>query len=106
MSATTVRFTAPLRVATIETEGDMRYVSIGGEAAETIRAHELMRRLDLGRRRGFGSVKVEAAIGESRWPTSVFPSRSGGWFMAVKKAICRAEALEDGEEIEVRLELL
>ena len=106
MSAETVSFTAPLLVWRTERYGDIGYVRIDGEAAEAISAYELLRRLELGRRRGFGSVKVEAAIGDSRWSTSVFPQKEGGWFLPVKKAICRAEGLEAGDEVAVRLELL
>ena len=106
MSDGTVSFTAPLLVWRTEDYGDIGYVVIAGEAAEAIGAHELVRRLELGRRRGFGSVKVEAAIGASRWSTSVFPRKEGGWFLPVKKAICRAEGIEPGDELAVRLELL
>jgi hypothetical protein len=101
-----VTFKAPLSVWRTEKYGNIGYVTIDGEAAETIHAHELTRRLELGRRRGFGSVKVEAAIGASRWSTSVFPQKGGGWFLPVKKAICRAEDLAAGDEVAVRLELL
>ena len=106
MSAEAVSFAAPLLVWRTEKYGDIGYVRIEGEAAEAISAFELIRRLELGRRRGFGSVKVEAAIGASRWSTSVFPQKSGGWFLPVKKAICRAEGLEAGDKVTVRLELL
>jgi len=106
MSAETVSFTAPLLVWRTEQYGDIGYVMVAGAAAEAIGAHELIRRLELGRRRGFGSVKVDAAIGDSRWSTSVFPQKGGGWFLPVKKAICRAEGLEAGDEAAVRLELL
>ena len=106
MDADTVSFTAPLLVWATEQYGEMGYVTIGGEAAEAISAHELARRLELGRRRGFGSVKVNASIGDSRWSTSVFPPREGGWFLPVKKAICRAEGLAAGDPVAVRLELL
>jgi hypothetical protein len=102
----TVSFTGPLSVWRTEQYGDIGYVTIEGAAAEAIAAHELMRRLELGRRRGFGSVKVEAAIGASRWSTSVFPQKGGGWFLPVKKAICRAEDLAAKGEVSVRLELL
>ncbi|MGZ8281795.1 MAG: DUF1905 domain-containing protein [Allosphingosinicella sp.] len=106
MSAETVSFTASLLVWTTEKYGDIGYVRIGGEAAEAISGHELARRLELGRRRGFGSVKVNARIGDSRWSTSVFPPKEGGWFLPVKKAICRAEGLAEGSQVEVQLELL
>jgi Domain of unknown function (DUF1905) len=102
----TVGFTAPLSVWRTEQYGDIGYVTIAGPAAEAIGAYELMRRLDLGRRRGFGSVKVEAAIGASRWSTSVFPQKGGTWFLPVRKAICRAEGLVADDEVSVSLELL
>ncbi len=104
--AETVTFTAPLLVWRTEKYGDIGYVRIEGETEEAIRAFELMRRLELGRRRGFGSVKVNVRVGESRWSTSVFPSKEGGWFLPVKKAICRAEGLEEGDAVAVELELL
>ncbi|WP_114952323.1 DUF1905 domain-containing protein [Sphingosinicella terrae] len=106
MDAVTVHFTAPLLVWRTEQYGDIGYVGIDGEAAETIAGHELERRLELGRRRGFGSVKVEVRVGASRWSTSVFPQKAGGWFLPVKKAICRAEGLEEGDPVEVELGLL
>ena len=65
----------------------------------------LMRRLEEGRRRGFGSVKVTAGIGSSRWRTSVFPNRDGEWIMLVKAAIRRAEGLGVDDIVEGALEL-
>jgi hypothetical protein len=106
MSAETVSFAAPLRVWRTEKYGDIGYVTIDGDAADALSAYELMRRLELGKRRGFGSVKVNAKVGDSRWSTSVFPQKEGGWFLPVKKAICRAEGLEGGDDVAVRLELL
>lgn len=102
----TISFTAPLLVWRTDKYGDIFYVSIEDAAAEAISAHELVRRLELGRRRGFGSVKVEVELGKSRWSTSVFPQRGGGWFLPVKKAICRVEGIDSGDEVRVRLELL
>jgi hypothetical protein len=102
----TVRFTAPLMVWQGEAHGGIGYVLIAGEAAEAIRGHELMRRLELGRRRGFGSVKITVRVGGSEWRTSVFPQKGGGWFLPVKKAIQRAEGLAEGQPVEVELELL
>jgi hypothetical protein len=85
--------------------GGIGYVVIAGEAAEAIRGHELMRRLELGKRRGFGSVKVTVRVGGSEWRTSVFPQKSGGWFLPVKKAIRRAEELAEGAAVEGELAL-
>ena len=68
--------------------------------------YELMRRLELGKRRGFGSVKVNVTLGDSRWSTSVFPSKDVGWFLPIKKAIQRAQGLDEGDVLEIELELL
>jgi len=82
------------------------FMTIGGPAAETIAAHEAMRRLENGKGRGFGSVKVAARIGASRWPTSVFPHKQEGYLLPVKAAIRRGEGIAEGDEVEVELELL
>ena len=99
-----VTFAAPLLAWRTEKYGDIGYVTIGGEAAEAIRQYELMRRLEFGRRRGFGSVKVQVALGGSRWSTSVFPQKDGDWFLPVRKAICRAEDLHTGDRLEIHLD--
>lgn len=102
----TVRFAAPLIHWELGDFAGLGYVSITGEAEEAIRGHELMRRLELGKRRGFGSVKVNVSLGDSRWSTSVFPQKEGGWFLPIKKAIQRAEGLEEGDLLQIELELL
>ncbi len=106
MSAETVNVSAPLLAWRTDTHGDACYLMITGPAAEAISAHELVRRLENGRRRGFGSVKVNVTIGDSRWSTSVFPPKGGGWFLPVKQAVCRAEDLAVGDLVTVRLDLL
>jgi hypothetical protein len=83
------------------------FLTIDGAADEAIKAHEVMRRLELGSGRGFGSVKVKARIGSTRWATSVFPSSAAeGWVLPVKLAVRKAEDLAAGDEAEVELELL
>ena len=81
-------------------------VTIGGDMAQQITIHERLRRLELGGRRGFGSVKVMAAIGNTRWKTSVFPSKTGEWWLLVGKKVLKAEDLLAGDTAEVVLELL
>jgi hypothetical protein len=82
------------------------WVALSGEAADAVAAHELARRMELGKRRGFGSVKVAARIGDSCWQTSLFPQKSGGWFLPVKKPVRLAQRLEFGDRVEGELELL
>lgn len=57
-------------------------------------------------RRGFGSVRVEVAIGSSTWNTSIFPdTKSESFVLPVKKAVRVAEDLDDGAPVDVRLTL-
>lgn len=103
-----VRFTAPIRTYLIEEGYDpAHFVAVTGEAAEQVAGYELARRLELGKRRGFGSVKVEVRLGGSRWKTSVFPLKGGeGWFLPLKKPVRLAEGLAEGDEVEIELALL
>lgn len=57
--------------------------------------------------RGFGSLRVEVTIGATTWRTSVFPSQGAGTFvLPVKAAVRRAEGVEAGDAVHVRLRLL
>ena len=83
------------------------FLILDGAAGEAIAAHEAMRRLEFGRGRGFGSVKVKARIGDTRWATSVFPSKShDGYLLPVKVSVRKAEDLAAGDVVGVELELL
>lgn len=87
-----------------EAPASWHFLTIDGEAAEAIRATALMRRLEGGQRRGWGSIRVSATIGETSWQTSMFPSKeSGGYLLPVKAAVRKAEGLTAGDEIAVRL---
>ena len=80
--------------------GSWHFISIPEEEAVEIRAHSLLNR------GGFGSVKVEATINGVSWRTSVFPQKSGGYLLPVKKEVrCRA-GIAAGDDVTVELELL
>ncbi|MEO7603042.1 MAG: DUF1905 domain-containing protein [Sphingomicrobium sp.] len=53
--------------------------------------------------RGFGSVRVEAAIGEVRWRTSVFPLNTGGYILPVKADIRKRAKLAAGDSVTAEL---
>ncbi|MBT8428078.1 MAG: DUF1905 domain-containing protein [Erythrobacter sp.] len=87
--------------------GTYHLVTIGGETAEAIAAHALMHRLEFGTQRGFGSVKVMAEVGDTRWKTSVFPQNGKSeWVLLVSKKVMRAEDLAEGDPVPLALELL
>jgi hypothetical protein len=103
---TLVRFSGPLQSVVIEDSmPPIGFVRIPAEAAEQIAAHEFERRLERGKRRGFGSVKVTVTLGDSTWQTSLFPNKDGSWFLPVKKPVRLAEELDYGAEVAVELEL-
>ena len=80
--------------------GRWHFITVPAEEADEIRAHSLLNR------GGFGSVKVEATITGVAWRTSVFPQKSGGYLLPVKKEVrCRAD-IATGDEVTVTLELL
>ena len=99
----TLTHTGPLWRWTGATNGTWHFLTIDGAAGEALSATALMRRLE-GMSRGFGSLKVRAAIGGSHFATSVFPSKSEGWMLPVKASVRRAEDLAEGDRVTVTLE--
>jgi hypothetical protein len=94
-----ITVTGPLRIWT-GADGSSHFMTVPGDICDEIRAHALAVR------RGFGSVRVEARIGEVVWRTSVFPVKSGGYFLPIKVAVMREAGLAVGDDVTVVLELL
>ena len=80
--------------------GSWHFITVPEELSGEIRA------LSLARRGGFGSVRVEATIGDVSWRTSVFPQKSGGYLLPVKADVRRRANIAAGDEVTVRLELV
>lgn len=75
------------------------FVSVPEEEAADIRA--LAARVTY----GWGMIPVQVRVGGSSWQTSLFP-KDGGYVLPVKDSIRRAESLELGDVIAVRLTVL
>lgn len=84
--------------------GSWHFVTFIGEAAESLSATRVMRRLESGRATGFGSMRVMATIGDTTWQTSVFPEKDGGWILPVKVSVRKAEGLAEGDSVDCRLQ--
>jgi len=81
------------------------FLTIAGEAADGIRFAAIGGQW-LDGRKGFGSAKVCATVGDTRWNTSVFPHKeSGGWLLPVKAAVRKAEGLTEGDVVTVTVSL-
>ena len=84
-------------------EGDAawHFVTVPGDVSDAIEA------ATAGRRRGFGSVRVRATVGATRWSTSVFPDTGRQAFLLpVKKEVRVREGIEAGDAVAVVLELV
>jgi hypothetical protein len=64
-----------------------------------------IRLVDAGpRRSGFGSLRVQATIGECTWQTSIFPStQHGSYLLPVKSSVRKAASLAEGKTVNVRV---
>ena len=91
-----VILTAPLQLWT-GADGSSHFMVVPQEQADEFRA------LSLAHRRGFGSVRVEATLKDVTWRTSVFPQKSGGYFLPVKMDVCRRAGITAGDEVTVTL---
>jgi hypothetical protein len=95
-----ITVTAPLWLWSGE-GGSWHFVTVPPEQAVEIRLESAAS----GVRRGFGSVRVAAAINGVCWRTSVFPQKSGGYLLPVKAAVRRDAGIAAGDEVTVSLEL-
>ncbi len=81
-------------------QGSWHFLTIAEEDAGELRAEAFAVA------RGFGSVKVEAAINAVTWRTSVFPQKSGGYILPVKADVRRRAGIAAGDEVTVSLEIV
>ncbi|MEE4338192.1 DUF1905 domain-containing protein [Erythrobacter sp.] len=84
--------------------GTYHLVTFTSAQAEELAARAMMERLETGRARGFGSLKVTARIGASEWRTSIFPQKGKAeWILLVSRTVIRAEDLAPGDPAHVIL---
>jgi len=80
--------------------GNWHFITVPEDRSGELRAESLASR------RGFGSVKVEAAVNGVTWRTSVFPLKSGGYILPVKAKVRRDAGISAGDTVTVAIELL
>ena len=81
-------------------QASWHFLTVPEELAGEIRAHSLAHR------GGFGSVRVEARIGDVAWRTSVFPQKSGDYILPVKASVRRDAGIAAGDDVMIELEIL
>lgn len=80
--------------------GSWHFITVPEELAAEIRAQALAHRS------GFGSVRVEAKIGEVTWRTSVFPQKGGCYLLPVKAEVRRRADIAAGDDVSLTLRLV
>ena len=83
-----------------EAAGRWYFLTVPDEQSGELRAEAF------GNRRGFGSVRVEATVGDVTWRTSVFPLNGGGYLLPVKAEVRKRARLAAGDEVTVSLDLV
>ena len=88
-------FAAELWIWDVATNGSWFFVTVPSDVSEALR-------FGASEPRGFGSVRVEATIGNTVWLTSVFPSseQPGCYVLPVKKAVRTVEGIEEGDRVQ------
>lgn len=51
---------------------------------------------------GWGMIPVSARIGQTEWKTSLWP-KDGRYIVPIKAAVRKAEKIEEGDQVTVRL---
>ena len=94
-------FTVKATVWLYQGEAAWHFISVPEETSET------MRERFAGIARGWGSLRVEATIGQTSWKTSVFPDKKSGTYMLpVKADIRKKEGIKAGQTVQLTLEVL
>jgi hypothetical protein len=91
-------FSAELWIWDARREDGWTFLGVPTEESEEIRAYSASRP-----RAGFGSVRVSVTIAGSTWQTSVFPGEDGNYALPIKKSVRRAEGIEAGDVVTVKL---
>ena len=84
----------------VEWRGPAPYVFVPVAAPVAVEIRELAQALSY----GWGCIAVRARIGDTDFTTSLFP-KDGGYLVPVKALVRRAEGVEIGDRVRVRLEL-
>lgn len=51
---------------------------------------------------GWGSIPLVVTVRKTTWRTSMFPMKKDHYFIPIKKAVCKKEALKVGDRVTVK----
>lgn len=94
-----ISFTAPLWLWN-GAKGSWHFITVPDEQSLALRAESFAGSV------GFGSVRVEARIGDVIWRTSVFRQKVGSYLLPVKADVRRRADIAANDLVAVQLQLL
>lgn len=53
----------------------------------------------------YGLIKVKIATGKTIWDSTLFPTKNGDYVFAIKSTVRKKEKIEDGDELNFKIEL-
>jgi hypothetical protein len=54
--------------------------------------------------KGWGSIRVNATISKTTWPTSIFPSKEETFVLPIKASVRKREMLKVGDIVDLKFE--
>ncbi|MEN9561409.1 MAG: hypothetical protein RIQ56_682 [Candidatus Parcubacteria bacterium] len=70
-----------------------------------LKTSDLIKKKHGKRAKGWGSIPVQATIGKTTWKTSIFPDKSGVYFLPVKLMVRTAEGIAAEDVVRVVLKI-
>jgi len=97
-------FSAPLwewRASGTQRGGSWHFITLPKDISQDIKTFTKHNKT------GFGSVRVTAIIGDTKWNTSLFPSKEkAAYLLPVKAAVRKSEKIGKGSEVKVNISVL
>lgn len=75
------------------------FVTIGKKAAQEIWFVESSKKV------GWGFIRIVAKIGDTKWSTTLFPTKEKEYLLAVKASVRKAEKVDAGDIVSVEYSL-
>jgi hypothetical protein len=80
-------------------KGSWHFINLPFELSKRIKG------FNEGPKQGFGSIRVNATIGDTTWKTSIFPEKKGTYVLPLKKDVRKKEKLNAKDTVEATLSL-
>ena len=94
------RFVATGKIWRVQEPGGWFFLTIDKKTAQGIRF------FSEGHTVGLGYVKVTAKIGKTSWDTTLFPTKTKEYLLAIKASVRKNENLSEGDRIRVVVDLI